>query len=89
MSNYIDILLTANGVFCLARSWVVNEGDYVKLRNAVTGENEIVEVIAVSTDKPDGEHITMIEKYIGYPLPRITEKYSKTEVKWDASDNDR
>ena len=84
MSKYIDIVLTANGRFCLASSWVVNEGDFVNLRNAVTGENEIVEVVAVSTDKLDGAHITMIEKYVGYPLPRITEKYTKTEVKWDA-----
>ena len=83
MTEYIDIVLTAKGVFCLARPWVVNEGDFVNLRNAVTGENELIEVISVVTDKPNGGFITMIEKYVGYPLPRITEKYTKMEVKWD------
>ena len=83
MSNYIDILLTANGVFCIAPPWVVKEGDMVSLPNAVTGEEEILEVISVCTDEKDGDQIKMMEKYIGYPLPKVTQKYFKSEVEWD------
>ena len=83
MRNYIDILLLAKGVFCVAPAWKVHEGDLVGLPNLVTGENEVLEVIAVTTDEVDGEHIKMLEKYIGYPLPKITAKYLKSEVEWD------
>lgn len=83
MTEYIDIVLTANGVFCVAPPWVVNVGDLVSLPNAATGQVEILEVVAVSTDEKDGNHIKMIEKYIGYPLPRITAKYFKSEVEWN------
>ena len=83
MGNYIDILLLAKGVFCVAPAWRVHEGDLVGLSNALTGEDEILEVIAVTTDEVGGEHIKMLEKYIGYPLPRITAKYEKSEVEWE------
>ena len=86
MSEYIDIVLTANGVFCAAPAWVVKEGDMVSLPNAITGKDEILDVIAVSTDEKDGDHIKMVEKYIGYPLPRITAKYFKTEIDWGEAD---
>lgn len=82
MSNYIDIVLTKSGVFCVAPAWVVKEGDLVSLTNAVTGADEILEVVAVSTDEKSGDHIKMLEKYIGYPLSRITAKYLKSEVEW-------
>lgn len=81
--NYIDIVLTQSGVFCAAPPWVVKEGDLITLPNAVTGKDEIQEVIAVSTDETDGDHIKMVEKYIGYPLPRIKAKYLKSEVEWN------
>ena len=87
--TYIDVLLTQKGLFCAAPPWVVKVGDYVSLPNALTGENETLEVLAVSTDEVGGNHVTMIEKYIGYPLPRITAKYLKSEVEWGAADNDR
>lgn len=83
MAEYIDIVLTANSVFCTAPAWVVKEGDLVSLPNAVTGKDEVLEVIAVSTDEKGGDHIKMLEKYIGYPLPRATAKYFKSEVEWD------
>ena len=83
MSEYIDVVLTASGVFCVAPPWTVKVGDLVSLPNATTGKTEILEVIAVSTDEKDGDHIKMVEKYIGYPLPRITAKYFKSEVEWD------
>lgn len=82
--NYIDVLLTQNGVFCVAPPWVVHEGDLVSLTSALTGKDEVLEVIAVSTDEKDGDHIKMVEKYIGYPLPKINAKYLKSEVEWDA-----
>ena len=83
MIEYIDIVLTANGIFCVAPAWVVKEGDFVGRPNAITGEDKILEVIAVTTDKKGGDYIKMVEKYIGYPLPRITAKYMKSEVEWD------
>lgn len=83
MAEYIDIVLTANGVFCVAPPWVVREGSLVGLTNAVTGKTVTLEVAAVSTDEKDGQYIKMIEKYIGYPLPRITATYLRSEVEWD------
>ena len=82
MSNYIDIVLTKKGVFCAAPPWVVKVGDLVCLEDGL-GESKILEVISVSTDEVDGDHIKQIEKYIGYRLPRITAKYFKSEVEWD------
>lgn len=89
MLEFIDIVLTQNGTFCVAPPWVIKEGDYVCLPDALTGKDELQEVVAVCTDKTDGDHINMLEKYIGYPLPRVTAKYEKHEVFWDVTDNDR
>lgn len=89
MVKYIDVVLTQDGVFCVAPPWKVKEGDLIGLQDALTGKEELKEVIAVSTDDTDGDHIKMVEKYVGYPLPRITAKYSKSEVEWDVFDNDR
>ena len=86
MMEYIDVVLTKTGVFCVAPPWVVKVGDLVSLTNAVTGKDEIQEIIAVSTDEKGGDHIKMVEKYIGYPLPRITAKYLKSEVEWGEDD---
>ena len=83
MVKYIDVILTLDGIFCVAPPWVVNEGDLVALPSTLTGKEEIHEVIAVTTDATDGDHINMVEKYIGYPLPKITAKYLKSEVEWD------
>lgn len=83
MSEYINILLTQNGVFCTAPAWEVKDGDFVYLRDAVSGENKMFEVISVVTDSADGEFVGMIEKYIGYPLPRINARFKKHEVKWN------
>ena len=85
MSKYVDILLTQDGVFCVAPPWTVKVGDLVSLPDAVNGVNKISEVVSVATDKDDGEHIKLIEKYIGYPLPEVTAKYFKSEVDWDAA----
>ena len=82
MSNYIDVLLTKDGYFCVAPPWTVKEGDLVTLENAITGETP-QEVIAVSTDEVGGDQVKMLEKYIGYSLPRVTARYLKDEVKWD------
>lgn len=83
MTQYIDVVLTRSGVFCVAPPWVVKVGDLVCLQSAITGNDELQEVTAVSTDNVDGDHVKMIEKYIGYPLPRITAKYLRSEVEWD------
>lgn len=83
MKQYIDILLTKDGYFCVAPPWVVKEGDLICLPDAVSGKNEIREVLSVVTDSVDGDHIKMMEKYIGYPLPKATAKYNKSEVEWD------
>ena len=83
MAKYIDVLLTKCGVFCAAPPWEGNEGNLVCLPDALTGENKILEVIAVATCAEDSEYVQMLEKYIGYPLPKITAKYSKREMKWE------
>lgn len=83
MGNYIDILLTKDGYFCVAPPWVVKAGDLIGLPDAVSGESKVIEVIAVATDEVEGDHIKLIEKYTGYPLPKITAKYHRNEVEWD------
>ena len=83
MNKYIDIVLTANGMFCVAPAWVVKPGDMVGLKNVINGKEEIFDVISVCTDSEGGEYITQLEKYTGVPLPRITARYFKTEVEWD------
>lgn len=80
--NYIDILLTKDGYFCVTPAWTVKEGDFICAPNAL-GDNKPREVVAVATDEVGGVHFKMIEKYIGYPLPRITEKYSVQSVFWE------
>ena len=83
MNNYIDAVLTVTGAFCVAPPWSVEVGDFIGLENVLTGKIDMLEVVAVSTDEKGGEHIKMLEKYIGRPLPRITSKYKRSEVLWD------
>ncbi len=89
MGEYIDIVLTLDGMFCVAPPWVVKEGDFVCLPDVLTGKPKMHEVISVATDSIDGEHIKQIEKYVGHKLQKITAKYLKSEVEWDAVDYDR
>ena len=83
MTQYIDIVLTQDGMFCIAPPWVVEEGDLVCLLDVLTNEPKMREVISVSTDSVDGEHIKQICKYVGHRLPKIVAKYKKSEVEWD------
>jgi hypothetical protein len=83
MAQYIDILLTLDGHFCAAPPWTVKEGDLICLPDALSGKEEIHEVISAATDSTDGEYIKQIEKYIGYPLPKIKAKFLKSEVEWN------
>lgn len=83
MTNYIDILLTREGYFCIAHPWRIKAGDLISLPNAVTGKDEVCEVISVATDEVDGDFIKMAEQFTGYPLPKIKAKYCKEEVEWD------
>lgn len=89
MGEYIDILLTKEGVYCVAPPWEVKEGWLVSLLDVVSGENKLQEVVSVATDEVGGDFVTMIEKYIGYPLPRITAKYLKSEVVWNEPIHER
>lgn len=82
MVNFIDVVLTKDGMFCVAPPWVVKEGDLISLQDALTGEKKVHEVISVSTDRTDGDHLAMMKKYVGYPLPRVIEKYSVQEIDW-------
>lgn len=83
MAEYIDIVLTQDGYFCVAPAWVVKVGDFVCVPDALGGDNKIREVIAVATDEADGDCVKMVKKYIGYDLPKITAKYQKSEVEWN------
>lgn len=81
MADYIDILVTKDGYFCAAPPWEIKEGDLVCISHDNAGVSH--EVLSVATDSKDGPFVKMIENYIGYPLPRVTAKYHKSEVTWD------
>lgn len=83
MAKYISILVTKDGYFCVAPPWMVKEGDLICLPDVITGEDKIREVLSVATDEVDGEFATMIKKYVGGELPRITAKFNKSEVEWN------
>ena len=55
MTQYIDIVLTLDGMFCVAPPWAIKEGDLVCLPDALNGEPGMHEVISVATDSVDGE----------------------------------
>ena len=80
MVEYIDVVLTQDGCFCVAPPWVVKVGDLVCVPDTLSGENKIREVISVATDAVGGDYVKMVEKYIGYDLPKITAKYIRSEV---------
>lgn len=82
MSKFIDVLLLENGVFCKAPSSTVDEGDLVSLPDALTGKPVIRKVIATAFSSPDGEIVKMVEKYIGFELPKVTESYRARDVLW-------
>lgn len=83
MASYMSVLVTKDGYFCSAPPWSVKEGDYVSLPSI---ENRPHEVVSVVTDEKNGDFVKMIEKYIGYPLPKIHAKYHKSEVVWDVQE---
>ena len=83
MAKYIDVLLLENGVFCKAPSHTVYEGDLVSLPDVLTGKPTIHKVIATAFSSPDGEIVKMVEKYIGFELPPITQKFTASEVEWN------
>jgi hypothetical protein len=84
MSKYVDIVLTTAGEFCAAPPWTVQEGDLVSLQNTLSGKDELREVACCLTAEPDGEFANMIEKYIGFPLPKVNARFKRSEVAWDA-----
>lgn len=82
MSKFIDVLLLENGVFCKAPSSTVDEGDLVSLPDVLTGKPVIRKVIATAFSSPDGEIVKMVEKYIGFELPKITASFREHDVFW-------
>ena len=86
MTEYIDILLLENGVFCKAPSCNVDEGDLVSIPSALTGEQVILKVIATAWADPQSDTVKMIEKYIGFELPKITQKFKVADVVWRGKD---
>lgn len=82
MANYIDVLLLENGVFCKAPSCRVDEGDLVSIPSALTGEQTIRKVIATAFLTTDSEAVKLIEKYIGFELPKITESFKQKDIRW-------
>ena len=87
MANYIDILVTKDGYFCSAPPWEVKEGDLVYIAHEKNGASH--EVLSVATVSTDSDVVTLVEAYIGVPLPRIAAKYHKSEVVWNDVPNDR
>ena len=82
MTKYIDILVTADGVFCIAPPWTINEGDYIALENVFNGETELKKVIATATDSEDGDFIKLVEAYIGYKPHKVAHKYRANTIHW-------
>ena len=82
MIEYIDILLLENGSFCKAPLSNICEGDLVCITDVITGENKALKVLAVATDTICGDTTRMIEKYIGYELPKITRRFKAHDVVW-------
>lgn len=87
MSKYIDILLTADGVFCIAPSWTISVGDCISVENVLTGAIELKEVIATATDSVDGDFIKLVEAYIGGKPYKVTRKYSESNLEWEEEEN--
>ena len=77
MSNYVDILLTEYGVFCIAPPWQVKPGYLISIDGKLKQK-----VVAVCTDNVDGEFVAMLETSCGHKLHRIKEKYWGCEVEW-------
>ena len=83
MSKFIDVLLLENGIFCKAPSNTVFEGDLVSLMDVLTGKPVIRKVIATAFSSPDGEIVKMVEKYIGFELPKIIVSFREKDVFWE------
>ena len=88
MAKYIDLVLTADGIFCIAPAWTIKEGDYVSVVNQITGVSELKKVIATVTESVDGDYIKMIKAYVGCELAKVTQKYRGSELYWDGEEND-
>lgn len=87
MAKYIDVVLTADGMFCIAPSWTVDVGDYISMENPLTGATELKRVISTATDSTDGDFIKLVEAYIGYKPCRITKKYKESTVFWEEKED--
>lgn len=83
MIEYIDILLLENGVFCKAPLCKVCEGDIVCVTDVISGVDKAYKVLAVATDTVSGDTTRLIEKYIGYELPKITRRFKAYDVDWE------
>ena len=82
MTKYIDIVATTDGVFCIAPPWTIREGDYIAMENVLTGATELKKVIDTATDSEDGDFIKLVEAYIGYKPPKVTQKYRANTISW-------
>lgn len=87
MTKYVDLVLTADGFFCIAPSWSVNEGDYITMKNPITGATELKQVIATATDSVDGDFMKMVKAYIGCEPYKVTQKYRVAAVFWEGEEN--
>lgn len=87
MAKYIELVLTADGYFCIAPSWSVGAGDYIAMENELTGATELKKVIATATDSVDGDFIKLVEAYIGCKPQRVTKKYREKDVLWEDEAN--
>lgn len=87
MTNYIDVILTADGLFFVAPPWTIEVGDYISVENVITGATELKQVTAKATDSTDGDFIKLVEAYIGGKPQRVTKKYSEREVLWEDEAN--
>ena len=87
MSEYIDLVLTSDGIFFIAPPWTIQVGDYISVENLITGATELKRVTATATDSKDGDFVKLVETYIGGKLTRVTNRYREREVLWEDDAN--
>lgn len=87
MAKYIDVVLTEDGIFCIAPPWTINVGDYISMENALTGATELKRVIAQATDSEDGDIIKFVEAYIKGKPQRVTKRYRESDLYWEDEEN--
>ena len=80
--KYVQIIATKDGPLCVAPAWKIDEGNLITV-DGKPFEGKLFQVTAVATDEENGDFIQLLKAYYGYDLPKVKERYYRTEVEWD------